>query len=44
MKKMLAMMLALMLLVTAFAGCASNEPVEKTAVRICGIKGPTGIG
>lgn len=56
MKKLLAMILALMLILTAFAGCKSvpedgsatdtttAAPVVKTDVRICGIKGPTGVG
>lgn len=54
MKKMLALVLVLLLTVSVFAGCAvtpdggssaeTTAPVEKTEVRICGIKGPTGIG
>ncbi len=57
MKKLLALVLALLLVVTAFAGCSSAPqenfalsdnanatPAVKTAVRVCGIKGPTGVG
>lgn len=40
-KKLLALTLSVMLLLS-FAACGA--PAEKTAVKICGIKGPTGIG
>lgn len=40
-KKVLTIALAVLMMVAVFAGC---QPAEKTAVRVVGIKGPTGIG
>ena len=44
MKKMLAIVLAAVLLLGSLAGCAAPSEPEKTDVRVVGIKGPTGIG
>ncbi len=52
MKKVLAVVLVVALALTTFAGCTAQQPAEggtttppqKTNVRVCGIKGPTGIG
>ena len=50
MKKILALILSLSLLLAAFAGCSANTetessaPAEKTVIRIAGMKGPTTMG
>ena len=48
MKKLISLLLSALLIATAFCGCATNpEPtqtVEKTPIRVAGMKGPTSIG
>ena len=48
MKKLIALTLAALLLLSLFAGCKKNEntdnPAETVDVRIMALKGPTGIG
>lgn len=44
MKKLLALTLAVLLLATMAVGCTTDEPAQKTTVRIGAIQGPTGIG
>lgn len=48
MKKLIALTLSALLLLTLFAGCKKNEntdtPAETVDVRIMALKGPTGIG
>lgn len=43
MKKGIAVLLALMMLLS-LAACGTAAPAEKVQVKVCGIKGPTGIG
>ncbi|MBE6935321.1 MAG: ABC transporter substrate-binding protein [Ruminococcaceae bacterium] len=44
MKKLVAILLTLALLVTAFAGCAAETTEEDVTIRIGGLKGPTSMG
>lgn len=52
MKKSIAIIMSVLLLVLSFVGCADNqtgssspdEATEKTVIRIAGMKGPTSIG
>jgi len=44
MKKTLALILALALLVLAFAGCSAEPKEEDVTIRIGGLKGPTSMG
>lgn len=44
MKKAISLILALALLVMAFAGCAAQPKEEDVTIRIGGLKGPTSMG
>lgn len=45
MKKTISLLLALALIVMAFAGCAAQQPEEEdVTIRIGGLKGPTSMG
>ncbi len=44
MKKTISLILALTLIITAFAGCAAQPEEEDVTIRIGGLKGPTSMG
>ena len=44
MKKTVSLLLALALIVMAFAGCAAQPKEEDVTIRIGGLKGPTSMG
>lgn len=44
MKKTVSLILALALIVMAFAGCAAQPEEEDVVIRIGGLKGPTSMG
>ena len=44
MKKTISLILALALIILAFAGCAAQPKEEDVTIRVGGLKGPTSMG